>query len=60
VCVCDEMIVAVIDIKEVLTGKDCSHVKDKNKKVLRPLLCFLTGVLVSMQVRLPVEYIVAK
>lgn len=30
---------AVIDIKEVLTGKDCSHVKDKNKK-LNPGLAF--------------------
>jgi len=25
--------VAVSDIKEVLTGKECAHVKDKNKKV---------------------------
>ena len=30
--------VAVSDIKEVLTGKECPHVRDKNKKVFSPLM----------------------
>jgi engulfment/cell motility protein 1 len=31
---------AVVDIKELLTGKDCPHVKDKNKTKLNPSFAF--------------------
>jgi len=47
--------VAVSDIKEVLTGKDCPNVKDKSKKVIYISWCFLTtgGMFIAIQVELP-------
>jgi len=37
--ICDLIAVAISDIKEVLVGKECPHVKDKSKKVMNAHYC---------------------